>query len=151
MKSFHHTNNKKNMEEDQEIEKTQEFDPSTDQDMSDTWSAFINDKEALSYEIKGDYDKNDLIRQFTRNAGVNADNAHSFVDEVLRIMAAATIKHDRIILRGFGSLYLHEHAPESGIDPNGKPYEVGKRISVEFKASGAFKAAILAAKGVPGI
>lgn len=146
------------MEEDQEIEKTQEFDPSTDQDMSDTWAAFIGDKETLagengqlSYEIVGDYDKNDLIRQFRKNASVTHDNAHAFVDETLRIMAAATIKHGRIILRGFGSLYLQEHAPESGIDPNGNPYEVGRRISVEFKASGAFKAAILAEKGVPGI
>ncbi len=139
------------MEEDQEIEKTQEFDPATDQDMSDTAAAFLNNSETLSYEITGDYDKNDLTRQFAKNEGVNHDNASAFVDSILEIMAAATIKHGRIILRGFGSLYLQEHAPESGIDPNRKPYEVGKRISVEFKASGAFKAAILAAKGVPGI
>lgn len=139
------------MEEDQEIEKTQEFDPSTDQDMSDTWAAFIGEQGVLSYEIVGDYDKNDLIRQFAKNESYQPASAARIVDEVLRIMVAATIKHDRIIIRGFGSLYLQEHAPESGIDPNGKPYEVGKRISVEFKASGAFKAAILAAKGVPGI
>jgi len=133
------------------MEQDPEFDPATDQDMSDTAAAFLNNSEALSYEIVGDYDKNDLIRQFTKNAGVTPDNAHAFVDEVLRIMAAATIKHGRIILRGFGSMHLQEHAPESGTDPNGNPYEVGARISVEFKASGAFKAAILAAKGVPGI
>ena len=139
------------MEEDQGIDQTQEFDPSTDQDMSDTAAAFLNNSETLSYEIEGDYDKNDLTRQFAKNEGVNHDNASAFVDTILEIMAAATIKHGRIILRGFGSLYLQEHAPESGIDPNGKPYEVGKRISVEFKAGGAFKAAILAAKGVPGI
>lgn len=138
------------MEEDQEIEKTQEFDPATDQDMSETWAAFIGE-DVLTYEVNGDYDKNDLIRQFTRNAGVNADNAHSFVDEVLRIMAAATIKHGRIILRSFGSMYLQKHAPESGIDPHGRPFEVGERISVEFKAGGGFKSAIVKEKGVKAI
>lgn len=129
----------------------EQFDPSVDQDMSDTWAAFIGDQETLSYEIVGEYDKNDLIRQFRKNASVAPDNAHAFVDEVLRIMAAATIKHGRIILRGFGTMSLQTHAPESGIDPSGKPYEVGERISVEFKAAGAFKKAILEAKGVPGI
>jgi len=133
------------------MEQDPEFDPATDQDMSDTAAAFLNNSEALSYEIVGDYDKNDLIRQFTKNAGVTPDNAHAFVDEVLRIMAAATIKHGRIILRGFGSLYLQNHAPESGIDPHGKSYEVGARISVEFKAGGGFKSAIVKQKGVKAI
>ncbi len=133
------------------MEEEEEFDPATGQDMSDTWAAFNGNKEILSLPVVGDYDKTDLILQFKENATVTPDNAAKFVNVMLETMKAAVIKHDRIILRGFGSLYLQEHAPESGIDPNGKPYEVGKRISVEFKASGAFKAAILAEKGVPGI
>ena len=119
--------------------------------MSDTWAAFIGDRSALTLPVTGDYDKTDLILQFKENAIVTPANAHKFVDEVLRIMACATIKHGRIILRGFGTMSLQTHAPESGIDPSGKPYSVGERISVEFKAAGAFKKAILEAKGVPGI
>lgn len=121
------------------------------EDEQEDIGAFVPDHETLTLPVTGDYDKTDLILQFKENAVVTADNAHAFVDEVLRIMAAATIKHGRIILRGFGTMSLQTHAPESGIDPNGKPYSVGERISVEFKAAGAFKKAILEAKGVPGI
>lgn len=133
------------------MEQDPEFDPSTDQDMSDTWAAFWGDPGTLSNVVEGDYDKNDLIRQFSKNMGIPLEKCPEFVDEVLRIMAAATIKHGRIILRGFGSMYLQNHAPESGIDPQGKPYEVGARISVEFKAGGGFKSAIVKQKGVKAI
>ena len=129
----------------------EEFDPATGQDMQDTADAFNGKVGTLNNEVLGDYDKDDLIRQVSKNLGINHDEVVSVIEEAFSVTKAAVIKHDRVIYRGFGSLRLKTHAAESGKDPQGEKYEVGERLSVEFNAGGAFKSQITLSKGLPAI
>jgi len=129
----------------------EEFDPATGQDMQDTADAFHGKVGLLNNEVIGDYDKDDMIRQVSKNLGRDHDVVVSIIEEAFAVTKAAVIKHDRVIYRGFGSLRLKTHAAESGKDPQGEKYEVGERLSVEFNAGGDFKSQITLAKGLPAI
>jgi len=133
------------------MEQDPEFDPATEQDMQDTADAFHGKVGLLNNEVIGDYDKDDLMKQVAKNLSMDHDDVISVIEEAFAVTKAAVIKHDRVIYRGFGSLRLKKHAPESGKDPGGNAYEVGERLSVEFNAGGDFKSQITLAKGLPAI
>lgn len=101
--------------------------------------------------IEGNFDRSELYTLIHDDTG----QLRSDIDEVFKSATRNLIEKVSELgyaeVDGFGSFRVVELAPESGIGPQGNPYDVGKRVTVEFNPFKEFRDKLEALTGYPAI
>lgn len=106
---------------------------------------------ATGDDIQGDADLRELTAIAADVVGMEHDDAKRLIHAFLNEIQAQTAKRGYVTLHGFGSFSIKELAPDSGNDPHGNPFNVGKRLTAEFNPFAEFRKAISDATGLPAI
>lgn len=103
-----------------------------------------------------EFDRMDIVRNIA--AGTETTDggqlSQDLILEVLKsehstIADALCVFDGRVEIKDFGTFTLVLRPPDSGVDPNGNPWETPERYKVKFKASPAFLAIIEERTGIP--
>jgi len=107
-----------------------------------------------------EFDRSDIARNIVSSLLIDDDGAqiekydvHEIIDvlksEHSTIADALCVFDGRVEVKDFGTFTLELRAPDSGVDPNGDPWETPERYKVKFKAAPAFLAIIEERTGIP--
>lgn len=111
---------------------------------------FATDERSIA-KAAGVYDLGELIQETAEAAGC----LHNEVDHILKtafdILAAKIAENGSAQVHKFGSFKTRVLPAESGTDPNGNPYEVGERVTIEFNPFKSFRERLTAESGLPAI
>lgn len=107
-----------------------------------------------------EFDRSDIVRNIVSSLLIDDDGAQieRYVEgEVLEVLKsehstiadALCVFDGRVEIKDFGTFTLELRPPDSGVDPNGEPWETPERYKVKFKAAPAFVQIIEERTGIP--
>lgn len=92
-----------------------------------------------------EFDRMDIVRNIAAGTEVEGGGqlSQDLILEVLKsehstIADALCVFDGRVEIKDFGTFTIELRPPDSGIDPNGNPWETPERYKVKFKAAPAF-------------
>lgn len=101
--------------------------------------------------IEGNFDLYELIELTAADTNIPKHDVRAALKVALNILKTKIVELGYAELDGFGSFHIRELAPESGKLPNGEPYSVGKRATVDFNPFKPFRDEMEDKTGEPAI
>ena len=112
---------------------------------------FTNSPHKYQNNMSDIFDFKELVQEVATETGQPIKEVETVLHKGFSVLANKIASEGRAEVHGFGSFHTVQLAPESGIDPNKNPYEVGPRIKVEFNAFKGLRDEIEATTGMPAI
>lgn len=111
--------------------------------------------EANTAAVQGTFDKNELINlvfnQTADTVGASKADVAAIVDEAFDVIQKQLPLFGYAQFHGFGSFRMQKLPAESGVTPQGEPYEIGERLTVQFNPGFLFREDIQKITGTPAI
>ena len=101
--------------------------------------------------IEGNFDLYELIELTAADTNTPRHDFRAALKVASNLMETKIVEVGYAELDGFGSFHIRELAPESGTLPNGEPYSVGKRATVDFNPFKPFRDEMEDKTGEPAI
>lgn len=98
-------------------------------------------------DIKGEADYNEVRQIIIDRVGQNVTMIHDVLDAFWDVIAEALAIHDRVELHGIGAFKLVDRKEDSGLDPQGRPWETPERREIVFQPSDAYAEKVKAFTG----
>lgn len=98
-------------------------------------------------DIKGEADYNEIRQIVIHRTGENPDTLRGVLDTFWDVIAEALAIHDRVELHGIGVFKLVDRKEDSGLDPQGRPWETPERREIVFQPSDAYAEKVKAFTG----
>lgn len=89
--------------------------------------------------IEGNFDLRELIHLTAAECDAQLSEVDYAVKTALKILKTEISKRGYATIEGFGSFRVDEIASRSGIDPQGNPFSVEERLTVEFNPEKRFR------------
>lgn len=106
-----------------------------------------------------EFDRSDLIAHIQDNTPVEGpypegyrvpeDMVTAVVKAVPETISKALAEFGRVEIAGFGVFALQERVPDSGVLPDGSPWNTPQRFKIVFRPAPAFCATVSEATGMP--
>ena len=107
-----------------------------------------------------EFDRSDIARNIVASLLIEEDGElvekydfNEIIDviksEHSTIADALCVFDGRVEIKDFGTFTLELRAPDSGVDPDGNPWETPERYKIKFKAAPSFAQIIEERTGIP--
>lgn len=89
--------------------------------------------------IEKNFDLNELSHLIVAETGESLETVSGVLDAAFDVLRRQISERGYAALHGFGSFRIRELEAESGTDPHGNEYNVGKRVTVDFNPHKVFR------------